>query len=361
MGRDVYIFNAGPAVLPEPVLESTSKAVLNFAGTGMSIMEVSHRSKPFEELLNKTIDLMKKVLGIPDNYKVLFLQGGASLQFSMVPMNLLGEGQVADYIDTGTWSSKAIKEAKKVGKINIAASTKEEKYTRIPKASELKLTENAAYCHLTSNNTIYGSQWKSFPDTGNVPKVCDMSSDILSRKIDVSDFGLIYAGAQKNAGPAGVTLVIIREDLIGKAPESIPTMLDYKIHAENNSLYNTPPCIGIFVVHEVLSWIENIGGISGMEKINEEKAGIIYDILDSSSFYRGTVNKDSRSLMNIPFRLPTEELEEKFIKEASSRKLLGLKGHRSVGGIRASMYNALPVEGAKKLAELMLEFEKKNS
>jgi phosphoserine aminotransferase len=361
MGRDVYIFNAGPAVLPEPVLESTSRAVLNFAGTGMSIMEVSHRSKPFEDLLNNTIVLMKKVLGIPDNYKVLFLQGGASLQFSMVPMNLLGEGQVADYIDTGMWSSKAIKEAKKVGKINIAASTKEEKYTRIPEFSELKLTDNAAYCHITSNNTIYGSQWKSFPDTKNVPKVCDMSSDILSRKIDVSDFGLIYAGAQKNAGPAGVTLVIIREDLIGKAPESIPTMLDYKIHAENNSLYNTPPCIGIFVVHEVLNWIENIGGISGMEKINEEKAGIIYDILDSSSFYRGTVKKDSRSLMNIPFRLPTEELEDKFIKEASSLKLLGLKGHRSVGGIRASMYNALPVEGAKKLAELMLEFEKKNS
>jgi phosphoserine aminotransferase len=361
MSRDVYIFNAGPAVLPEPVLETTSKAVLNFAGTGMSIMEVSHRSKQFEELLNETIDLVKKVLGIPDNYKVLFLQGGASLQFSMVPLNLLGEGQVADYIDTGSWSSKAIKEAKKVGKVNIAASTKEEKYVRIPEPSELKLTKDAAYCHLTSNNTIYGSQWQSFPDTGNVPKVCDMSSDILSRKINVSDFGLIYAGAQKNAGPAGVTLVIIREDLIGKAPENIPTMLDYKIHAENNSLYNTPPCIGIFVVHEVMNWIIGLGGLTEMEKIDNKKAALVYDVIDKSSFYKGTVQKNSRSKMNIPFRLPTEDLEKEFLAEAGKLKLIGLKGHRSVGGIRASMYNALPVEGAQKLADFMVKFEKSHS
>ena len=279
----------------------------------------------------------------------------------MVPLNLLGEGQVADYIDTGSWSSKAIKEAKKVGKVNIAASTKEEKYVRIPEASELKLTKDAAYCHLTSNNTIYGSQWQSFPDTGNAPKACDMSSDILSRKINVSDFGLIYAGAQKNAGPAGVTLVIIREDLIGKAPENIPTMLDYKIHADNNSLYNTPPCVAIFVVHEVMKWIIDLGGLTEMEKIDNKKAALIYDVIDNSSFYKGTVQKNSRSKMNIPFRLPTEDLEKEFLAEATKLKLIGLKGHRSVGGIRASMYNALPVEGAQKLADFMVKFEKSHS
>jgi phosphoserine aminotransferase len=361
MLRDVYIFNAGPAVLPEPVLEATSKAVLNFAGTGMSIMEVSHRDKKFEELLNDTIAGLRRVMEIPDNYKVLFLQGGASLQFSMVPINLLGAGMTADYIDTGNWSNHAIKQARKVGAVNIAATTKEAKYTRLPKASEIKLTPGACYCHITSNNTIEGTQWHTFPDTQGAPLIADMSSDILSKRIKVSDFGLIYAGAQKNMGPAGVTAVIIREDLIGRATENTPTMLDYKTFADNNSLFNTCPVTAIFVVHEVVKWIEDLGGVAAIEKLNEQKAGFIYDILDKSSFYKGTVEKASRSNMNIPYRLPNEDLEKEFLAEASKLKLLGLKGHRSVGGIRASLYNALPVEGARKLAEFMIDFEKKHA
>ena len=361
MARDVYIFNAGPAVMPEPVLESTSKAVLNFAGTGMSIMEVSHRDKRFEDLLNNTIAGLRRVMEIPDNYKVLFLQGGASLQFSMVPMNLLGAGKTADYIDTGNWSNNAIKQARKVGAVNIAASTKEAKYTRLPKDSEIKLTPGACYCHITSNNTIEGTQWHTFPDTQGAPLIADMSSDILSKRIKVSDFGLIYAGAQKNMGPAGVTAVIIREDLVGQAPENTPTMLDYKTYADNNSLFNTCPVTAIFVVHEVMKWIEDLGGVAALEKLNEQKAGFIYDILDKSSFYKGTVEKASRSNMNIPYRLPNENLEKAFLAEASKLKLLGLKGHRSVGGIRASLYNALPVEGARKLAEFMIDFEKKHT
>jgi len=360
MTRDVYIFNAGPAVMPEPVLEATSKAVLNFADTGMSIMEVSHRDKKFEELLNNTIAGLRRVMGIPDNYKVLFLQGGASLQFSMIPINLLGADKTADYIDTGNWSKNAINQARKVGAVNIAASTKEAKYTRLPKASEIKLTPGAGYCHITSNNTIEGTQWSTFPDTLGAPLIADMSSDILSKRIKVSDFGLIYAGAQKNMGPAGVTAVIIRDDLIGQAPENTPSMLDYKTYADNNSLYNTCPVMAIFVVHEVVKWIEDLGGVTALEKLNQQKAGTIYDILDKSSFYKGTVEKGSRSKMNIPFRLPNEDLEKEFLAEASKLKLLGLKGHRSVGGIRASLYNALPIEGARKLAEFMVDFEKKH-
>jgi phosphoserine aminotransferase len=359
--RDIFIFNPGPAVLPEPVLENTSKAALNFAGTGMSIMEVSHRSKEFDALINETIVLLKEIMGIPDNYKVLFLQGGASLQFAMVPMNLLGPDMVADYIDTGNWSSNAIKEAKKIGKVNIAASSKEDNYTRIPLAEELSLTPDAAYCHITSNNTIFGTQWQTFPDTKGVPLVADMSSDILSRKIDVSKFGIIYAGAQKNMGPSGVTTVIVREDLVDKAPENTPTMLKYSTHVSKNSMHNTCPVTAIFVVHEVLKWIDSLGGVSEIEKINEKKAALIYDILDTSDFYKGTVEKSSRSKMNIPFRLPTEDLEKDFIASAGGKGLVGLKGHRSVGGIRASMYNALPIEGAQKLADFMLEFAKNNS
>ncbi len=356
--RNVFIFNPGPSVLPEPVLESTSKAILNFAGTGMSIMEVSHRSKQFDALLVETVDLLKKVMEIPDNYKVLFLQGGASLQFAMIPINLLTAGKVADYVDTGYFATRAIKEAKLIGKVNVAASTKDLNYTRLPNKDELKLTRDAAYCHITSNNTIYGTQWQSFPETGDVPLVADMSSDILSRKVDVSRFGLIYAGAQKNMGPAGVTCVIIREDLVGKAPENTPTMLNYKPHVENNSCYNTCPVTAIFVVHEVLRWLLDNGGVAEMEKINNAKAKLIYDILDSSSFYKGSVEKASRSRMNIPFKLPTEELNNEFISQASKKGFIGLKGHRAVGGIRASMYNALPLEGVAKLADFMKEFEK---
>jgi len=358
--RNVFIFNPGPAVLPEAVLESTSKAVLNFTGTGISIMEVSHRSKEFVALLDDTISLAKNIMGIPDNYKVLFLQGGASLQFSMVPINLLASGRVADYIDTGSWSSNAIKEAKKVGSVNVAASTKDQKYTRIPDAQEIRFTPDAAYCHITTNNTIYGTQWHTIPDTKGVPLVADMSSDILSRRINVADFGIIYAGAQKNMGPAGVTMVVIREDLAQMATEDTPTMLNYATHVNKNSMHNTCPVSSIFVVHEVLKWLEEQGGVDGMEKTNIEKAALIYDIIDSGDFYRGTVEKASRSNMNIPFRLPTEELEAAFISQATDRGLIGLKGHRSVGGIRVSAYNAMPVEGMRKLADFMNEFKKAN-
>ncbi|HHO76097.1 MAG TPA: 3-phosphoserine/phosphohydroxythreonine transaminase [Deltaproteobacteria bacterium] len=359
--RNVFIFNPGPAVLPEPVLESTSKAAINFANTGMSIMEVSHRSKEFDALINETISLLKDIMGIPENYKVLFLQGGASLQFAMVPMNLLGSGKTADYIDTGSWSSAAIKEAKKIGTVNIAASSKDQDYTRIPSADEIKLTQGAAYCHITSNNTIYGSQWQVFPDTKDVPLIADMSSDILSRVIDVSKFGLIYAGAQKNMGPSGVTVVIIRDDLAELAPDNTPTMLKYSTHVGKNSMHNTCPVLPIFVVHEVLKWIIDQGGVAAIEKLNEKKVALIYDILDSSDFYRGTVQKDSRSKMNIPFRLPNEDLEKEFLSGASAKGLVGLKGHRSVGGIRASMYNALPMEGAQRLADFMTAFAKEKS
>ena len=359
--RNVFIFNPGPAILPEPVLESTSKAALNFANTGMSIMEVSHRSKEFDALINETISLLREIMGIPENYKVLFLQGGASLQFAMVPMNLLGPDAIADYIDTGSWSSNAIKEAKKIGAVNVAASSKDDSYTRIPTPEEISLTQGAAYCHITTNNTIRGTQWQSFPDTKGSPLVADMSSDILSRKIDVSKFGIIYAGAQKNMGPAGVTIVIARDDLVDKAPENTPTMLKYSTHVNKNSMHNTCPVTAIFVVHEVLKWIIDQGGVSEIEKINEKKASLIYDIIDSGDFYRGTVDKASRSKMNIPFRLPTEDLEKEFLASAGAQGLAGLKGHRSVGGIRASMYNALPLEGAQRLADFMVEFAKNNS
>jgi phosphoserine aminotransferase len=361
MTRDIIIFNPGPAMLPEPVLESTSKAVLNFANTGMSIMEVSHRAKEFDALLADTEKKLHSIMGIPDTYKVLFLQGGATLQFSMVPINLLPAGKVADYVDTGYFASRAIKEAKLVGKVNVAASTKEINYTRLPAANELKLTKDAAYCHITSNNTIYGTQWQTFPETGDVPLVSDMSSDIMSRKIDVSKFGLIYAGAQKNMGPAGVTCVIIRKDLVGKAPANTPSMLDYKPHVENNSSYNTCPVTSIFVVHEVLKWIEDQGGVAKVEATNNEKARLVYDVIDSNSdYYKGHAEKGSRSKMNLTFRLPSEALEEKFASEASKKGLKGLKGHRSVGGIRASMYNAVPLYGAQRLADFMKEFKKNN-
>ena len=348
-------------MLPEPVLESTSKAVLNFANTGMSIMEVSHRAKEFDALLEDTEKRMHTLMGIPDTYKVLFLQGGATLQFSMVPINLLPAGKVADYIDTGYFASRAIKEAKLIGKVNVVASGKDINYTKLPAQGDLKLTPDAAYCHITSNNTIYGTQWQIFPNTGEVPLVSDMSSDIMSRKIDVTKFGLIYAGAQKNLGPAGVTCVIIRKDLVGHAPVTTPTMLDYKVHAENNSCYNTCPVTAIFVVHEVLKWVEDQGGVSKIEAVNIEKAKLIYDVIDSGNFYRGHADKASRSKMNLTFRLPSEALEEKFASEASKKGLKGLKGHRSVGGIRASMYNALPLAGAQKLSEFMKEFKKNNS
>ncbi|HNY66040.1 MAG TPA: 3-phosphoserine/phosphohydroxythreonine transaminase [Deltaproteobacteria bacterium] len=359
--RSVFNFNPGPAILPEPVLESTSKAILSFANTGMSIMEISHRSKDFDALLGETQSLISEIMGIPENYKVLFLQGGASLQFAQIPINLLPAGKTADYIDTGNFSKNAIKEAQKLGNVNIAASTKDDKYTRIPEQGELKLTPGAAYVHITSNNTIEGSQWKTFPETGDVPLIADMSSDILSKAIDVSKFGLIYAGAQKNMGPAGVTIVIIRKDLADLCPDNVPNILQYATQIKNDSCYNTCPVTAIFVVHEVMKWLKDMGGLKEMEKLNEKKAAMVYDVLDNSDgFYKGGVQKPYRSLMNVTFRLPSEELEEAFVSQAGKKNLKGLKGHRSVGGIRASIYNAFPIEGVQALVDFMADFQKAN-
>lgn len=362
MTNRVYNFNPGPAVLPEPVLKEVQENLLALPGVGMSILEISHRSSTFENILNETIENLRKLANIPQNYKILFLGGGASLQFSMVPLNLMPPKNKADYVVTGSWSKKAVKEAKRVGTVNIAASTEEENFKRIPRQEELKLDPDAAYVHYTSNNTIYGTEWNYIPDVGNVPLVCDMSSDIFSYPFDITKFGLIYAGAQKNLGPAGVTVVIIREDLLERSQDSLHTMLNYKIHAENNSLYNTPPVFGIYIVGLVVKWLLSLGGLEAIAKINDEKASLIYDAIDNSNgIYRGHAEKDSRSKMNITFRLPDEELEKKFVKEATEKGLVGLKGHRSVGGLRASVYNAFPIEGAKALVEFMKEFQQKNS
>jgi phosphoserine aminotransferase len=355
----LYNFSAGPAVLPLPVLEEAQRDLVALPGVGMSVMEISHRSKTFEDLLNGAIDNMRALANIPANYKVLFLQGGASQQFSMVPMNLLGSGAVADYIDTGSWAVKAIEEANKVGKVNIAASTKGDKYTRIPTQGELKLTPGAAYVHMTSNNTIEGTEWKNPPDVGSVPLVADASSDIFHGPIDVEKYALIYAGAQKNLGPSGVTLVIIREDLLAKATSALPTMLNYKVQADNNSLYNTPNTFGIYILGLTMKWLRSLGGLQGIAKINDRKAAKLYAEIDRTGFYRGTAQKDSRSVMNITFRLGSEELEKAFDKESTAAGLDGLKGHRSVGGMRASLYNAFPEEGVDALVDFMKEFERK--
>ncbi|MBU0600494.1 phosphoserine transaminase [bacterium] len=352
-----FNFNPGPAALPLEVLQEVQENVVDFYGLGMSVLEMSHRSKEFINVLNEAKLLLKEILEIPEDYEILFLQGGASLQFAMVPYNLLRDGEFADYIITGSWAKKALKEAKILGKVNIAATTESENFKRIPKPGEIKLNQEAAYVHITSNNTIFGTQWKSFPETGNVPLVVDMSSDILSRKLEVSKFGLIYAGAQKNLGPAGVTLVIIRKDLAARCPETVPTLLRYKTQIEENSLYNTPCVFGIYVMKLVLEWVKKKGGFEKIEELNTKKAGLIYEAIDSSQgFYRPHAEKDSRSLMNITFRLKDESLEDKFVKEASSLGFYGLKGHRSVGGIRASIYNAFPIEGVERLVEFMKKF-----
>ncbi len=355
----IHNFSAGPAVLPLPVLEEAQRHLISLPGVGMSVMEISHRSGTFEDLLNGAIDDIRALAGVPSNYKILMLQGGASLQFSMVPMNLLTPGSVADYVDTGSWSDKAIKEAKKVGKVNIAATSKAESYTRIPGQSELKLTPGAAYAHITSNNTIEGTEWKTPPDTGDVPLVADTSSDVFSGPIDVGRFGLIYAGAQKNLGPSGVTLVIIREDLLARGTDALPTMLNYKVHAENNSLYNTPNTFGIYILGLTVKWLRSLGGLPAIAAVNQRKAGKIYAEIDRTGFYRGTAQAGSRSVMNVTFRLPTEDLEKAFVKESTAAGLDGLKGHRAVGGMRASIYNAFPEEGVDALVEFMREFERK--
>jgi phosphoserine aminotransferase len=325
----------------------------------MSVMEISHRSKTFEDILNKAIADIRELAGINSNYKILMLQGGASLQFSMVPMNLLTTGSSADYIDTGSWAKKAIKEAGRVGSANVVATTKNENYTRIPNAAEIRRTPGAAYVHMTSNNTIEGTQWKNLPDTGETPLVSDASSDIFSRPIDVSRHGVIYAGAQKNLGPSGVTLVIMREDLLARSQDSLPTMMNYRVHAENNSLYNTPNTFGIYLLGLTMKWLKSLGGLAAVAKINERKAAKLYAEIDRSGFYRGTAQKESRSLMNVTFRLGSEELEKLFVKETTDAGLDGLKGHRDVGGMRASIYNAFPEEGVEALVEFMREFERK--
>ena len=359
--RPVYNFNAGPSALPLPVLEKAQQELVNFRGTGMSVMELSHRSTPYEEVHNEAIVRFKRLFSIPANYEVLFLQGGASLQFSMIPMNFLNRGQKAGYIMTGSWAEKALAEAKLFGEPYTVASTKEHNHNTIPKIEDLKYNDDDAYVHLTSNNTIYGTQWKDFPNTANVPLIVDMSSDIMSKPIDVSKFGMIYARAQKNLGPSGVTVVIIRKDLLEQAKTEIPTMLNYNTHAKSNSLYHTPPTFGIYMLGEVLNWIENLGGLKVIAKQNESKANLIYEAIDGSNgFYLGHAKPESRSLMNITFKLPDETLEKKFLDEAKAEGFVGLDGHRSVGGCRASTYNAVPVEACLALSKFMARFQKNN-
>jgi phosphoserine aminotransferase len=356
----IYNFSAGPAVLPIPVLEEAQRDLVALPGVGMSVLEISHRSKTFEDILARTEADLRALGSVPSSHKVLFLQGGASMQFSMVPMNLLTPGTTADYIVTGGWAQKAVKEAQRVGTVTIAASTESENFSRVPRQDELRLTPNAAYVHFTTNNTLFGTEWKSEPVVGDVPLVADASSDIFSRPIDVAKYGLIYAGAQKNLGPSGVTLVVVREDLLSRSAKSLAPMLNYAVQAENGSMYNTPPCFGIYLMGLVAKWGLAQGGLTALATRNERKAAKLYAEIDRSGFYRGTAAKDSRSLMNVTFRLPSEELEKAFVKASTAAGLDGLKGHRSVGGMRASIYNAFPEDGLDVLVEFMKEFEKKN-
>jgi len=361
MTERIFNFGAGPAVLPEPVLEEAQRDLLALPGARMSILEISHRSKTFEEILHSAQTDIRELAGIAGSYRILFLQGGASLQFSMIPMNLLTEGRCADYVVTGSWSKKAVKEAQRVGQVSIAATTESENFARIPAQSELKLDPEAAYVHVTTNNTIFGTEWHREPEVGMVPLVADASSDIFSRPIDVSKYALVYAGAQKNLGPAGVTLVVIREDLLARSPKGLPTMLDYNTHAQNDSLYNTPPVFAIYLVRLVLKWMRAEGGLPAIGRRNAEKAKLLYDALDASGgFFRPHARPDSRSNMNVTFRLPSEDLEKRFVAEAGQLGLAGLKGHRSVGGIRASLYNAFPKKGVEVLVSFMEDFAKKN-
>jgi len=354
----IYNFNPGPAALPEAVLEEIQASFLNYDNSGMSVIEISHRSKWFEKIIDDAVQRTRRLLNIGEEFTVLFLQGGASLQFAMVPMNLLAADRAADYVDTGTWSTKAIKEAQALGKtVNVVASSADRNYAYIPK--DIVFHPDAAYVHITSNNTIKGTQWHRFPDTGDAPLVADMSSDIMSRVFDPAPFGLIYAGAQKNIGPAGVCMVIIRADMLRRVPESLPSMLKYSTYAAKNSLYNTPPTFAIYTVQLVLKWLEEtVGGLEQMEALNREKADRLYGCLDASGFYRPTADTDSRSLMNVTFRLVNEELEKRFVEQAQENGLGGLKGHRSVGGCRASIYNATSLEAVDALVGFMEQFER---
>lgn len=355
-----YNFNAGPSALPYEVLVKAQEELVDFKGTGMSVMELSHRSKQYEEVHNEAKALLKDLLDIPENYEILFLQGGASLQFSMIPMNFLKEGKIGNYILTGSWSEKALKEAKPLGQTSVAASTKDTNHNRIPSLDELSLSEDDAYLHITSNNTIFGTQWNEFPKHENL--IADMSSDILSRPLNIEQFSLIYAGAQKNLGPSGVTVVIIKKDLLTQSNENIPTLLRYDTHASSNSLYHTPPTFSIYMLANVLKWVKENGGVDGINKQNKKKAELIYQAIDESDgFYLGHAEKSSRSLMNVTFNLKNEELSKKFLQEAKDLGFVGLNGHRSVGGCRASIYNAVPYIACEKLYEFMKSFQQKNS
>ena len=359
--KRVYNFSAGPSILPEPVLRRAADEMLDYQGSGQSVMEMSHRSKVYGGIIQTAESLLREVMGIPDNYKVLFLQGGASSQFAMVPLNLMTGSGKADYVLTGQWATKAYKEAARYGDVNVVASSKDKTFSYIPKLDPATFTPDADYFHICMNNTIYGTKYHTLPDTGSVPLVADVSSCILSEPIDVSKFGVLYAGAQKNMGPAGLTVVIIREDLIGHAMEKTPTMFNYQTHADNGSMFNTPPCYAIYITMLVLDWLKNeIGGLEEMKKINEKKAGLLYDFLDRSKLFKGTVVPEDRSIMNVPFVTGNEELDAKFVKEAAAADFVNLKGHRSVGGMRASIYNAMPMEGVEKLVAFMEQFEKEN-
>lgn len=357
----VFNFSAGPSVLPEKVLKTAADEMMDYKGSGQSVMEMSHRSKVYDGIIKECEALLREVMQIPDNYKVLFLQGGASSQFAMVPLNLMTGSGKADFVITGQWANKAYKEAARYGDAHVVASSQDKTYTYIPKLDPSTFTKDADYFHICLNNTIYGTKFTALPETGDVPLVADISSCILSEPIDVSKFGVLYAGAQKNMGPAGLTVVIVREDLIGHARDITPTMFNYQTHADNDSMFNTPPCYAIYICKLVLDWIKNdIGGLTEMKAINEKKAALLYDYLDGSSLFKGTVVKEDRSLMNIPFVTGDADLDAKFVKEAAAAGFVNLKGHRSVGGMRASIYNAMPTEGVEKLVAFMKEFEKEN-
>jgi phosphoserine aminotransferase len=360
--KRVHNFNAGPSILPVSVLEKAQAEMLDYQGCGMSVMEMSHRSKEFESIIQTAESDLRELLGIPANYKVLFLQGGATLQFAMLPMNLRPAGASADYIVTGSWSKTAWKEAAKLGPTSAAFNGEAGNFTRLPEQSEYKFDPKAAYLHFCHNETIHGVEFKTEPlPAEGVELVCDMSSDFLSQPVDVSKYAMIYAGAQKNAGPAGVVVAIVREDLLARVPEKLPVMLDYKLLAESGSLHNTPPCYAIYIVGLVMKWLKDLGGLPAIQKINQEKASLVYNAIDASGgYYRGHAVPAARSIMNVPFRLPSEELEDLFVKESKKAEMIGLKGHRSVGGLRASLYNALPVESAGALAEFMVDFQRRN-
>lgn len=355
----VYNFSAGPSMLPLEVLERAGAEITNYRGSGMSVMEMSHRSKVYDKIFQDTRDRFRKLFKVPDNYHILFLQGGASLQFSMVPMNLMGLTGKADYAVTGNFSNIAYKEAKKYGNVNLAASSEDQNHTYIPTQDQLKLDPGASYFHYCANNTIYGTEWQYIPETGNVPLVCDMSSNFLSRAVDVSKYGIIYGGAQKNLAPAGLTIVIVRDDLLGHEMPMTPMMMGYKLMADKDSMYNTPPCWCIYMLGLVLEWLESKGGVEGMEKIKHAKAQLLYDVLDDSKLFTCAAQKGSRSDMNVTFRSVSEEMDAKFVAEAAAAGFVNLKGHRNVGGMRASIYNAMPTEGVERLADFIKAFEQK--